>query len=309
MSINLYRSKANGNPASTPTNLMRALHTQLVLSGWTLVYADVDALSGNTLAQGPLWNKVLAASVSLGTVVYKMPAVAIPGVASPTRWCLRINLATQASANNVNYTATSGTDCDAGGVLTAASTAYALSAGTSNVSMTDWYVSAYEHGLLIATFATQGAFLFHLERRRKLVSGDVLDDLTFNVGQSITTVAVFGAVSGNNWPSGASFTRSLTAESTASLWNIIKNSSGSAPATMQINNGTSATPVGPECTSPERSGIPRLFQVYSAGDIGVGVLQNIVADGATRQYFTTSDASYPPAGGLTVGYVWAFAAS
>lgn len=161
-------------PAATDSSLlskwMTSLHARLIAAGWTIEYADSDAIGGGSSGT-PAWDKSAAVNTDAGVAVYRMPANG-----NLTRWFVRLRPGwashtirphmrgiTIGNAHNG-----SGTVTGPGGEMVALTT----STTTSNV---EFITAASEDGFLVFLNAGSNSVLAHVERIR-LRSG-VQDEL------------------------------------------------------------------------------------------------------------------------------------
>ena len=161
-------------PAATDSSLlskwMTSLHARLIAAGWTIEYADSDAIGGGS-AGTPAWDKSAANNTDAGVAVYRMPANG-----GLTRWFVRLR---PGWAGNVvrphmrgitigNTHNGSGTVTGPGGEIVAGTVAIA----TNSV---EFMTAASEDGFLVFLNAGSNSVLAHVERIR-LRSG-VQDEL------------------------------------------------------------------------------------------------------------------------------------
>lgn len=285
---------------STPANVMTQLHANLIAAGWELVYADADAIGTGT-ASSPAWSKAPASGATIGRAVYRMPAVA--GYA--TRWCLEFAPFWNGAAGLPwGMSVRSATDATGSGVLTSPSGAMITGPGTlatSNSASAEWYVSTYEHGVLIALHATTG-WMACLERRRRL-DGTLLDDLTTYMSSPTGSSVTLGGSSVGAWQFGGSSTRTVSnGEYPPQRWAVLSDSQGTAPPnTLNRMDGTTGIPQGPFNVSGGTAGIPRLFLFLPPNDAPLGVDATVYADGQDRAYYpaTSTNAINPGSTPLT----------
>ena len=280
MPVNLSTASAR---TATIQNIMTQLHTTLTASGWELVYADADAIGTGT-ASSPAWTKVPAMQASAGRVIYRMPAAA--GFA--TRWCVQIApfWGAQTGAATVGLVITTATAATSAGVLTNPSgeiRTAALGATGTNHDSTEWYVSGYEHGLLIALHKPSAGWMVCLERRRKL-DGSVLDDFTTYIAHPSPSAPVFAGLT--NAGNGSSLVRTASGTTYDPVaWAVLAASSGTGPPnTLNRMDGATGIPQGPFNISGGTAGVPRLFLFLPPNDAPLGVDSTIYADDAERGY-------------------------
>lgn len=149
---------------------MTALHAHLIASGWSIEYADSDAI-GSGSAGAPAWDKTPATVSDAGFAVYQMPAND-----HTTEWYVRIRPAWGAATTRV-YVAgvTIGDTHDGSGGVTGGASEVAVAATGSNTDGYAWGISACEDGFALA-MAGSGSTTVLVERLREL-DGTVTDDL------------------------------------------------------------------------------------------------------------------------------------
>ncbi|WP_104990851.1 hypothetical protein [Deinococcus sp. NW-56] len=292
-------SPANGR-TSTIQNMFTQLHATLLAAGWTLVFADADAIGAGT-AENPAWNKAPAVNTNAGRVIYQMPAVA----GFPTRWCVELAVSWGSSNTTMqNVAMRLGTEAGGDGTLTGAGTTHRANVNNAagNATSTEWYVNAYEHGLLLALHIINGGFLLALERRRRL-DGTVIDDATAYGcvvgGGNIGAVGTQSAVQ-----QGVAQTRSVSAgEYNAQSWAVFATGGGSAVFTLNRMDGATGIPQGPFNVSGGTAGLPRLFVFLPPNDCTAGVDSTLYADGANRAYHVAVSTSVLHASSSAMGRV------
>lgn len=286
-------SAANSR-ASTIQNMMTQLHTNLVAAGWEIVYADADAIGTGT-ASNPAWSKTTATSVSAGLVIYRMPLV----TGFPTRWCLQLNPKWGSIAGLAQLYARTAMDATSGGVLTSPGTEFYVQGNSTNNASTEWYVSTYEHGMLLALPVTNAGWLLGVERRRRL-DGTLMDDLTAYVATAAAGSALSSLGGATGWATGAAQARSVAAgESAAQRWAIFAASDGTEPYTLNRMDGATGIPQGPINVSGGTAGMPRLFAFLPTNDSTVGVDSSLFVDGSSRAYHVASAVNLTGAGART----------
>lgn len=265
-----------------------AIHAALLLQGWTIEYANADAI-GTGSAASPAWTKAFVASTSAGIVVYRMPANG-----TLNRWYLQIELRwgtavtrvaiRLATAQGVNTTT---------GVLTATGTTYGSPDNADSVAGDSW-LGTSENGILVllnGSSATSVGF----ERRRDF-AGNVQDDCVSYILISSSAPIGFGTASGCD-----NLVRSWTAgERTPQPLGIMigqgNNTISSARAVTTYNQpaGNVGFPIGFYTTSGGLGGMLRLAQLWLATDSNNLATQDVFVDGSVRQYFGFNTSSLTP---------------
>jgi hypothetical protein len=166
------------------------IDTVLKGAGWTLEYADADAITGGTAA-APGWGKAFATGVSAGRVVYRMPATTLT-----TRWYVEIEILWGTSLNIFAIGVRTATGVSGAGVLTNPGTQIRPNNSATNNSG-ECIVSASEHGFAIGqALGLSSGYALCVERKRNL-AGAQLDDLVVHgISVGIATNGLFLAPGG-----------------------------------------------------------------------------------------------------------------
>lgn len=279
------------NSAGTDSSLLRVwarkLHENLLAAGWTLEWANADAI-GTGSAGSPNWDKAPAVNTSAGQAIYKMPKGTFA-----TAWFVRIEPRWGGSALAPTLDVQVGTG-QSGGVLASPSTTVAVSQTISSVNNTiaETFVVAHEEAFCICLHGgnSAGSFVLHVGRKRDL-SGDVLDDITTAVmgGGGIT---VSGPAGIN--VSGSCVTRSAQNGDQAAARFVCFTSPGAGatscvePTTMNFPVSAEGFPLGPYLTSGGLGGPPRLWSIVATQDSVAGTDQLYVIDGLEREFVASA---------------------
>lgn len=278
----------------THQSLGTLLHSGLTGQGWTIQFANADAIGSGT-ASNPNWNKAPVAAASAGLVIYQMPAFGVL-----TRWFVSIELVWRASgANARNYRITVGTG-QVGGVLTNPGTTYHPNDGGYDLGSGDCWLSFWEHGFLIGLNDSTNNYYHYsgLERRRDFF-GNVQDDCVMYVLNGNPGSIGMGLVSNTC----DNIVRNIsTGERTLQPLGVILGQSSNNPivarsiTTFNQPSGNVGFPMGFYTTSGGLGGTLRLAQLWWAGDSISLSPQDVFVDGATRQYWGTSTSPFSPNG-------------
>lgn len=273
--------------AQTVQTLATQLHTNLLGAGWTIEYANADAI-GTGSAATPAWTKTPATATSAGLVVYRMPAQA-----SLNRWFVQIEFRWTTATTQIGMGIVSAQGVNAGtGVLTLPGTVFSVF-NNNAVTTPEYFIVAYEHGFLFASLNTNTAspFVIGCERRRNL-GGNVGDDfvgyficITAGLGMAAT---VGGQSRTRSWANGEYVAAELmNLGSTGAL------STTSPNATETLNNPTGSVgyPLGFFTKSGGLGAGFRLVQLWAVPDVTVGATQNVEVDGTTRSYIIPANAN------------------
>lgn len=287
---------------STPPITMQALIEVLKEQGWTVEYADANAI-GTGSASSPKFDTVAFSNgASIGVVVVKMP---LNGLS--TAWLVRIEPKWGSTAGGWVVAFTTGTS-QTGGVLADPGTILTVgSAGSAGSSNAEYFISAHKNEFLMAF----PAYSVVQVGRFRTLSGTSLDDIctTITSNYSSYVAGLPAPVAGITPTSGVCLTRNASqGEYTASralVWGQSASSANYAgPATLTDFGGSYGYPVGPFLMGNGPGGFPRLMAYFPTGDIPAA-LQNftVTVDGADRLFFVPTGT-----GGLALGGArWAFA--
>ena len=274
-----------------------AIHAALILQGWTIEYANADAI-GTGSASNPAWTKTPpnAAITSAGIVVYRMPSFSVLN-----RWYLQIEFFWAANVNNCFFTRfTTAQGVNSGtGVLVSAGTTYGTSFNQNNGpnSNGESWLGAWEHGILLSVSSLGGINngITGFERRRGF-DGNVQDDCVsyLCLGAGATGIGFGGSNSSDNmvrsWTVGE-----RTAEPLALLLGQSSSAAGASRAITTFNqpSGNTGYPMGFYTTSGGLGGTVRLMQLWWLTDSNNLSSQDVYVDGANRQYFGASTTITP----------------
>lgn len=299
--VNWQRADAATN-SSTPAIVMQALVNVCKAQGWTVEYADSNAI-GTGSASDPRFDTVAYSSgASIGIIVLKMP---LNGLS--TEWRIRIEVKWGTVSGGYVLLMATGTG-QSGGVLTNPGTTISVGGATSSSQInSEYYIAAHKNEFLLALPAT---FAIQFGRFRTL-SGVSLDDIQIMAtGMSTTFVSGFPApANGLNPLAGICMTRNVSQgeypASRALVWGHSASSGNyTAVTTLTDFGGNYGYPLGPFSMGNGPGGFTRLMAYFPTGDIPAA-LQNftVTVDGADRLFFVPTGVG---ALGLS-GARWAFA--
>ena len=151
------------------------------------------------------------------------------------------------------------------------------------MASTEWYVSVYEHGLLVALHTNSTGWMLAVERRRRL-DGSIMDDIsTYMTSCASDGTSWAGNTSG--WHTGSALARVAgSGEISPQKWVVFSASDGAAPNTLNRMDGTTGVPQGPYSVSGGTNGSPRLFMYLPPNDAPLGVDATYTIDGELRGY-------------------------
>lgn len=268
------------------------LHQALIAAGWTIEYANADAI-GSGSASNPAWSKTPANNTSAGIVIYRMPANG-----TLFRWYVEIELLWPLNTiASLAMSVRTGTDHTSGTLLNPSAkwgmnTANSL---TSNSGSGDNYVCANEDGFLVALNAATTGWLLLLERLRDLTGALQNDLLVMATSNSSNWVQTPNGRVGNAVRRGDApyieYTPRLAAllagqDATSAYQNLVTT-------TRADGNGF---PCGPYPTSNGLWGLPRLAVLMLADDCTLGQALAINVDGGPKNYFCMVNTNIFPSG-------------
>jgi hypothetical protein len=277
MAVSHTRYAAGG----TIQTYMTQLHSSLIAQGWTIEFADSDAI-GTGSAASPAWSKTPATGVSAGIVVYRMP---VNG--SLTRWYIKVQMRWSAGGVSIyDWRITTATAVNAGtGALTGAGTEYGITQ-TSTGSNGESFVVVNENGFLLHFTGASANGTAGVERVRDF-AGTVQDDVVGYIYSAVAATAVgFGTSNSNSL---STLRRNITVGERAAVaaFNIFAqaNSAGTSAVTLNEPTNNVGYPTGPFCSSGGLAGMLRLVANMATGDAVGGQSQSLRVDGIGRQYY------------------------
>lgn len=187
-------------PAGTGSSLlsvwMPKLQELLLDAGWTLEYADSDAIGGSVDPSTPAWDKTPAENTDAGVAVYRMPAND-----HDTRWYVRLRPGWAAATNRAHMRGvTLGTTHDGSGGISGAGSELAPSVALASTGNRQVLIASSEDGFALhLPNATSGtAMTVIVERARRSDTGAITDDVlalnTFSSAVSVLARAGVGVV-------------------------------------------------------------------------------------------------------------------
>lgn len=166
-----FHSEPAGANASTINKFMTKLHELLDDAGWTIVYADADAI-GSGSAGDPAWDKTPAPTTSAGIVVYQMPLND-----HTTRWFVRIEPSWGTNNNRVYVSSLSIGDVHNGaGGVSGGGAALVTTQPPSNDIDHQHLIATSEDGLFLSLVGAGVSVIAAVERPRRVDTAAVTDD-------------------------------------------------------------------------------------------------------------------------------------
>lgn len=282
----IYDADSPGTNASIIAVIGPKLHSMLLSAGWSIEYADSDAIGGGS-AGSPAWDKTYSSGALAGTVVYRMPANG-----HTTRWFVKFSLGWGTAADRVTPRFLQcGTGHDGSGTLTGGGTGITISAGTNGTASLGHIISVSEDGF--ATWwdgNTTTSALLMVERVRA-ADGTVTDDMLALAKPTANSLyrRAYTAASGEDTLSDIIFL--------ARIGDGSGIHSLSAVASVVSADGSASVIVGPYLARQALlAAPPRLLNFIAASDATAGTTIQQEVDGGAKTYQVSASS-------MTVGYV------
>lgn len=266
-----FHSATAGTGSALLSVWMPQLHSMLLAKGWTIEYADSDAI-GSGSAGSPAWDKAPATSTDAGIAVYRMPAND-----HATQWYVRLRPGWAASTVRPYMRGLQlGAAHDGTGGLSGGSTEIVPGVTTGTFDNQAWMMSVSEDGFTAAIEpGTASRPAFCVERAR-LLDGTVTDRLiawnkytTNDSGAFRVVDAAVGQVN-DALPVGFS--------------GITLSFDGNLPS-LEGGDATSVAAVGPYFTGGNPLyAPPRLAFLGSPVDVAANTDREVVIDGSSKTY-------------------------
>ena len=278
--VQFYRNNAGAN-SSTLQVWARKLHELLLAAGWTLEYANADAIGTGTAAS-PAFDKAPAANASGGVVIYKMP---LNGQQTP--WFVRIEPGWGANAASSFFGIQTGTG-QAAGTLQSPGSAVSISSTTAGVTNpnAELYVSTHPDAFMVCITGSPFVNWVMSVGRRIDDAGVTGDEIAISLVTS-ASITVTGPVGFDTV--GSSSTRSITrGESQAEKFLVwacpgTSTTNYTQPLTTNRDGAETGFPLGPYLRSGGLGLTPRLWLIVADNDSVAGLEQIVFMDGAERR--------------------------
>ena len=292
--MQFFRNNAGTN-SSTLQVWARKLHDLLLLAGWTLEFANADAI-GTGSAASPAFDKTPAVNTSGGVVIYKMP---LNGQVTP--WFVRLEPAWGGSAGAIgSYLSIRTGTGQSGGVLSNPGSAVVIAnPSTSSVNTyqndnVELFVSAHPDAFLVCLTGNSNSSWLASVGRHIDLSGATQDDL----GVSLIASNIVSATGPSGLTSeGSCVKRSAQFGEQSAQRFVAFTAPGTSvtscaqPNTMNLPAAASGFPLGPYLTSGGLASPPRLWLIVADNDSVAGTDQLVMVDGAERQYLVAANSS------------------
>ena len=282
--------RANAAPNSSLVSVWaKKLHELLLQAGWTLEFANADAI-GTGSAASPNFDKAPAINNSAGVVIYKMP---LNGQVTP--WFVRLEPRWGTGTVNSFLGVQVGTGQNAGALLVA-SAAVVLGTATSTPvnDNSELFVIAHPDAFCVClTGGTALGWLMSVGRRidDAGVTGDDLS-ISFITAANITVTGPAGVDT-----VGSSVTRSVTRGESQPEKFLVLACPGTGPTnytqplTTNRDGAETGLPLGPFLRSGGLGSVPRLWYIVADNDSVAGNEQMMFIDGADRRSIAAASSS------------------
>lgn len=248
----------------TMQQFANALEVALLAVGWTLEFADADAITGGTAAD-PGWGKAFAANASAGRAVFRMPAVG-----GLTRWYCEVSLKWGPGATSYPLNVRSALGVSGAGVLFNPGSGFGPDVDA--VGGGEIIISASESGFAVGVNMNEVlGYVLAFERKRNLVGADLDDIVTHGSSQAL--------VSNQNFLRyGSCVTRSATGGENSVkrllyLWESAQPNvawSTGNPATLAGAGANRGVPIGPMINSGGLGGNSGHYLFFTQADAPPG---------------------------------------
>ena len=278
------------SPSPDTTEIERvlpALHQVMIAAGWTLEYADADAIGTGT-AEDPAWDKEPATNTDAGIVVYRMPEQG-----AFTRWYARIRPGWAGGVLRSTIRGiTIGDEHDGDGNVSGMGGEHVPSVGAVTTNNRNAYVNASEDGFFVGWILGGTTDVVCWVERLRLLDQSVQDALQLQIRFSGHIARLFSHERGVEATGSPlllvpfSFSTTLVAASGPAYDNPYSDSwLFMGPYTSMGN------PLG---------GLPRLFRMTPTAHTNLGEVFNAYVDGGLKQYQAVHVAFSTTVGHLTL---------
>ncbi len=266
--IQYFRDGTAAASSSTLAKVMTKVHDRLIAAGWTIVYADADAI-GTGSAGTPAWSKTPGANTDGGIAVYRMPANGLT-----TQWFVRLRPGWAGATSRFHMRGlTVGPTHDGSGAVSGSGTELMMVAAAVTTDSSAFAVATSEDGFCFDVMVSSNHTYVLVERAR-LADGTVTDDVVVYVAYSNTALGrVLSATVG---------------EISNDLPIVLAGLNGSAQTSLPSTTGRSATEI--VVAGPYFGGMfplsapPRLMICAPTADVSPGSFQTLDVDGGLKTY-------------------------
>lgn len=281
----IYDADSPGTNASTIAVIGPKLHSMLLSAGWSIEYADADAIGGGS-AGTPAWDKSYSSGAVAGTVVYQMPANG-----HTTEWFVKFSLGWGTAADRVSPRFLQcGTGHDGSGTLTGGGTGITMSASTGSAASLGHIISVSEDGFAAWWDGSTATGALLMVERVRAADGTVTDDMLALAKPNTNTLyrRAYTAASGEDTLSDIIFLGQIGNGGGIGL---------SAVASVVSADGSASVIVGPYLARQALlAAPPRLLNFIAVSDATGGTTIQQDVDGGAKTYQVSASS-------LGIGYV------
>lgn len=276
-----------GVGSNTVLEVMPRMHTMFLAAGWTIEYADTDAIGAGSAAT-PAWDKTPAANAVAGVVVYRMPANGFT-----TQWYVRIEAFWSSSANGWAWRLQAGAGHSAGTISNGITSNISVIA-VNTTDAFEWAASVSEDGFAYVPYGSSANSMYAVERAR-LPDGSVTDELCVLVNRNSSSSQYCAVIDPTDYlvhPSSTNVIYGLAGyNGTTTLSGSALGATNTSFATRG-RDGLTSTICGPFMVTSKGIGAPfRLFIGVIAHSAAQASLIPVTVDGGTKLYRTGDVAS------------------
>jgi hypothetical protein len=267
----------------TLTELGLKLHDLLIQAGWTLEYADINAVGTGT-ATSPAWDNSFSAFTSGGRVLYKMPVTSLA-----TRWYVEIELYYISNSNAYDIYFRTAKGVSVAGVAIDPGTLCGFNASSANRVIGEHIVTVTEHGLAVAQALQETTNCYICCERKRTLIGTPIDDIVIHGTGKNANVTGLGASYGT-----CRSRNTLSGESTAKAYAILletisEGAQSPQVASLSASSGLLAIPAGPFITSGGIGGMSGHIVFFPNADVPTGTDQAVTVDGTNQVFFNPNN--------------------
>lgn len=276
---------AAGTGSSLVSNFMTRLQARMFAVGWTIMYANSDAIGGGS-SSVPAWDKTPANTTSAGRAIYRMPSND-----HSRQWYVQLELGWGTnSTNNHQFKITIGTGWDTVDALTGAGSTITYEAGSSSSANVEFLVAASEDGFAFVYASASQAGRWVLVERARDFDGTVGDDLIVMGYAAQITAGYFPDSHAPTY--GCVRYRASDGFQYAANRIMLLGPLGGIGAFGGLNNhgtttspdGETNVPIGPINASGGVAGLPRLIQAVLGNDAVANTDHPVLIDGGVKLY-------------------------
>lgn len=268
--VSFFNASAGTNSALL-VDWMTQLQSMLFAKGWTLAYADADAIGSSLDPSTPAWDKEPATTTDAGVAVYQMPANG-----HDTQWFVRLRPGWAANTNRPHMRGVQvGTTHDGSGNVSGGSAEAAPTITTSQTDNRQILMAVSEDGFFFTLPGGASSVNVLVERARRSDTGSVTDDLlVLNTFSSAAAALARAGVGEVHTVTPIALGRFNNGTSPTSFGSV----------SLQNYDGSHVPIVGPFWVRGFPFFHPRLAFLVNPGDHAVNTDRDLFIDGAARTY-------------------------